>query len=94
MIVVELLVPQVGHQGYRVAGALRVVDGGGWELDGEQVLSPDIRTMVPDGDSVRFVTFEEDPIAWARALPTALRTGYLVPVVFEVDDEFARTRQS
>lgn len=97
MIVVELLVPEEGSLGYRVAGALRVVAGGGWELDGEQILAPDLRVMVPgEGDEPgRFVTFDEDPMAWARGLPSALRTGYLVAKVFELDDEpNSETRQS
>lgn len=83
MITVELRVPIKGSTAYETGATLHVDDDGRWTVTGDAgLIDPNLRVLDPDRGE--FLTLEQDPARWARNLGTALRTGYLVPVV--VDD--------
>lgn len=88
---VELRSVPEGKSEYAAVADLVVHQDGQYELnDPERRLSLEIPVPVPTEDGgLRSVTFDEDPQLWARNLPNALRTGYLVPIVTELDDQSA-----
>lgn len=85
---VELQAVPEGETEYRVVAELVVHADGAYELnDPDEYLSLEISVPVAsDSEGFRSLTFEDDRQAWARNLPNALRTGYLVPVVSDVPD--------
>lgn len=89
MVTLQLrLVPQGGDR-YETGATLTVDDQGGHVLDDPQGLMPlDLPVLVPDETGgLRRVAFAEDPQIWVRNVHTVLRTGYLVPVVVEGEQE-------
>lgn len=88
MVTLQLqLVPQGGDR-YETGATLTVDDQGGHVLDDPQGLMPlDLPVLVKGQAGLRRVAFAEDPQTWVRNVHTVLRTGYLVPVVVEDDQE-------
>lgn len=55
-------------------------------LKGQAVVEEVLRVRVVDPATRAFVGVEDDALVWARNLPTAFRTPYLVSVIRELDD--------
>lgn len=81
MIVVELSRPKIGDPfSSEPAARLAVDDRGGYTVTGAAELF-EFTLPVYDAGRSAFVTFAEDPQAWARNLRTELRTPYLTATV-------------
>lgn len=86
MIEVEFrAVPQGGNHYEAIARLVVHDDGTREEWYPQEVIPYDLHALVPGGDALRKVKFEQDPATWARHLRSILRTGYLVPVVTHDD---------
>lgn len=85
-IKVEFQAVPEGASQYQAVAHLVVHADGRYELnDPEEYLSLEMPVPVRDeAGALRSVKFAEEPQLWARHLPSALRTGYLVPVVSEL----------
>lgn len=87
MIEVELRAVPQGKADYEAVARLSVRDDGSHEVwDPQGVIPFDLHALVASTHGLQKVTFEDDPVRWARNLGSILRTGYLVPVVVR-DDE-------
>lgn len=80
MIEVEVRQTNIPHLAYKTIATLRVEDDGTWSTTGQQqVFDPDM--YVWDRTTGEQLTLAEQPERYARNLATALRSGYLVPVI-------------
>ena len=82
MIEVQLHRPSKTELGHEPVATLRVEDDNTWTMSGQRQLFFTDMTVL-EASTGRRISFEDDPQGWARNLHTALRTGYLVPVVVE-----------
>lgn len=55
-------------------------------VKGPDMVAEVLQVRVADPASHSFVGVQDDALVWARNLPTAFRTPYLVAVVRELDD--------
>ncbi len=94
VIEVEVRQADVVTLEYSTIAVLRVDDDGTWETTGQSaVFDPEMHVW--DRATGERLVLAEEPERWARNLGTALRSGYLVPVI-TVDEpaESLRKRKS
>lgn len=80
MIEIEIRQTNVPDRPHILA-ALRVQDDGGCTMTGDLHFFTDPDLPVRDLVTGERLHFADDPERWARNLGTALRSGYLVPVI-------------
>lgn len=92
MIEVEVRQADVVGLEYSTIAVLRVEDDGTWETTGQSaVFDPEMHVW--DRATGERLVLAEEPERWARNLGTALRSGYLVPVI-TVDEPAESPRKS
>lgn len=85
MIAVQILELDTSTGTYRQRALLQVTDEGAMATDtGEPTGLEDV--AVHDPATGRFVTAADDAVAWARGLPAALRSPYLIADVRELGE--------
>lgn len=85
MIAVQILELDTSTGTYRRRALLQVTADGTMATDtGQPTGLEDV--AVHDPATGRFITAADDALAWARGLPTALRSPYLIADVREVDE--------
>lgn len=91
MIAVQILELDTSTGTYRPRALLQVSDEGVMATDtGQPTGLEDV--AVHDPATGLFVTAADDPVAWARGLPTALRSPYLIADVREIPEDAADAR--